>query len=329
MAALPPSDDPFAARYVNLADERLGAVALEASDDFFAPRQRMLNPEPAVFIPGKYDDNGKWMDGWESRRKRVSGYDWCIVKLGRPGSITGVDIDTSHFTGNYPPAASLEACNVNGNPDASTVWTEILPAQSLGPSSHHFHEIAASGTWSHVRLNIYPDGGVARLRVYGVIEPADLTGEIDLLAIENGARAIAASDEHYGKPWALLRPGRGVNMGDGWETRRRREPGNEWCILALGRRGVPSKLVIDTAHFKGNFPDRCSIQAANVTFGTDKSLITQAMFWQTLLPEQKMQMDHIHSFEKELADLGPITHIRINVIPDGGLSRVRLFGKVV
>jgi allantoicase len=329
MAALPPSDDPFAALYVNLADERLGAVALEASDDFFAPRQRMLNPEPAVFIPGKYDDNGKWMDGWESRRKRVAGYDWCVVKLGRPGRITGVDIDTSHFTGNYPPAASLEACKIGGDPDASTVWTEILPAVSLNPGSHHFQEIAADGVWSHVRLNIYPDGGIARLRVYGVIEPANLAGEIDLLAIENGARAIAASDEHYGKPWALLRPGRGVNMGDGWETRRRREPGNEWCILALGRRGTVNRLVIDTAHFKGNFPDRCSIQAANVTFGTDKSAITQAMFWQTLLPEQKLSADAIHTFEKELVDLGPITHVRINVIPDGGLSRVRLFGEVV
>jgi allantoicase len=328
--AVPSFDQTTASAYVNLADERLGAQVLSVSDDFFAPAARMLSPKAAVFHPGRFDDHGQYMEGWESRRKRVAGYDWCIVQLGLPGKIVGVDIDTSHFTGNYPVAASLDACCVDegGQPDN---WQEILNAVTLGPSDHHFHGITVNGHWTHIRLNIYPDGGVARLRVYGVVQPSEdnFKDELDLLALENGGRAIAASDEHYGNPWALLRPGRGINMGDGWETRRRRVPGNEWCILALGKRGKISRIILDTAHYKGNYPDRCIIQAADVTIDNSKSLITQSMFWQILLPEQKLTMDAIHTFDKEqINDLGLITHVRVNIIPDGGLSRVRLFGRV-
>ena len=323
-------DEIIAAAYVNLADERLGAEVLSVSDDFFASAARMLSSKAAVFYPGKFDDHGQYMEGWESRRKRVFGYDWCIVKLGLAGKIVGVDIDTSHFTGNYPVAASLDACCVTEEEQPDN-WQEILHAVTLGPSAHHFHAITVNGHWTHIRLNIYPDGGVARLRVYGIVQPSKerFNEELDLLALENGGRAIAASDEHYGNPWALLRPGRGINMGDGWETRRRRVPGNEWCLLALGQRGRISRIMLDTAHYKGNYPDRCIIQAADVTIDNSKSLVTQSMFWQVLLPEQKLTMDAIHTFEKEqINDLGPITHVRVNIIPDGGLSRVRLFGRV-
>ena len=323
-------DQTTASTYVNLADERLGAEAISTSDEFFAPASRMLNPAAAVFHPGRFDDHGQYMEGWETRRKRVVGYDWCVIQLGLPGKIVGVDIDTSHFTGNYPVAASLDACCVNQN-DESDNWQEILQAVTLGPNAHHFYAITSNENWTHVRLNIYPDGGIARLRVYGIVHPPDdnFKEELDLVALENGGRAIAASDEHYGNPWALLRRGRGINMGDGWETRRRRVPGNEWCILALGKRGRVSRIVLDTAHYKGNYPDRCIIQAANVIVDNSKSLVNQSMFWQTLLPEQKLTMDTIHTFDKEqINDLGLITHVRVNIIPDGGLSRMRLFGRI-
>src|SRR5215470_10938340 len=261
-------ENEFAARWVNLADPRLGAKVVHATDEFFAPAERMLNHEPAVFVPGKYDDHGKWMDGWESRRKRVEGHDHCIVRLALPGIVKGVDIDT--------------------------------------------------------------DGGVARLRVYGEVArdwtAADRSTLIDLAAIENGGRAIACSDEHYGTPMNLLFPGRGATMGDGWETRRRREPGNEWAIIALGHAGRIARIEVDTARYKGNYPDRCSILAAQVAGGTEASLVTQSMFWRTLLPEQKLQMDKQHGFAAEVADLGPITHVRFNIIPDGGVMRLRLFG---
>lgn len=324
------AEHPFQ-QWPNLADPRINAEAIYATDDFFADKQRMLKPEAAVFVDDLYDDNGKWMDGWESRRKRVIGHDYCVVRLGLAGHIKGVDIDTSHFTGNYPPAASLEACYCEGDPDDSTEWQEILPAVSLQGDSHHYHTIDNAQVFSHVRLNIYPDGGVARLRIYG--EPRcdwdDKSDElIDLLAIENAGRAITCNDQHFGSILNVNMPGRGINMGDGWETRRRREPGNDWAIFALGHLGEIEKIIVDTAHFKGNFPDQCSIQAAHMTGGTDDSLITQSMFWHELLPPQKLQMDAIHEFTKQVQNIGPITHIRLNIIPDGGISRLRLFGKI-
>ncbi|MCR9214487.1 MAG: allantoicase [Proteobacteria bacterium] len=326
------SEAEFAARYVDLASPRLGAEVTFATDDFFADKSRLIDPSEPVFIADKYDENGKWMDGWESRRKRGEGYDHCIVRLGLPGIIQAVNIDTSHFTGNFPPAASLDACLIEGEPTEDTSWTEIVPSVSLQGDSHHMVLVASQETWSHLRLNIYPDGGVARLRVYGEVQCnwdlKDPNEVIDLAELVNGGRGVAASDQHYGSPSNILAPGRGVNMGDGWETRRRREPGNDWAIIALGHAGEVSKVEVDTAHFKGNFPDKCSVQAALVTGGTDESLVTQSMFWKTLLPEQKLSMDAIHSFENELVALGPVSHVRLNIIPDGGVSRLRLFGKI-
>jgi allantoicase len=324
-----PGED-LAARHVNLADPRLGAAAIFATDEFFAPKERLLDPAPAQFIPGKYDDHGKWMDGWESRRKRVEGHDHCIVRLALPGVIAGVDIDTSHFTGNYPPAASIDACLAQRDPTDKTAWTEILPYTPLRGNAHHLLSVADGGVWSHVRLNIYPDGGVARLRVYGRVHrdwsKVDKARPIDLAAALNGGRAVACSDQHYGTPFALLLPGRGETMGDGWETARRRRPGNEWAILQLGHPGRIARIEVDTHLYKGNYPDRCSIQAGYLAGGTDESAVTQSMFWRTLLPEQKLQPDHLHVFEHEVADLGAVTHVRLNAIPDGGVMRLHLFG---
>jgi allantoicase len=245
-----------------------------------------------------------------------------------PGAIAGFDIDTSHFTGNFPPAASIEACRNDGAPDRTTQWTELVAPTSLKGNAHHYLAAGNAQTWTHLRLHIYPDGGVARLRAYGKVAVdwarLDRTQLVDLAAVANGGRSVACSDQHYGSPMQVLYPGRGVNMGDGWETRRRREPGNDWAIFALGHRGRVRRIEIDTAHFKGNFPDRCSIQAADVRAGTDESLITQSMFWPTLMVEQKLEMDYQHHFH-DVADLGPISHLRLNIIPDGGVSRMRLW----
>ncbi|EEG07989.1 allantoicase [Pseudogulbenkiania ferrooxidans] len=332
----PPAELPdWARRSVDLANPRLGAQALYASDDFFADVSRMLNPEPAQFVPGKFDENGKWMDGWESRRKRVAGYDWALVKLGVKGVIRGFDVDTSHFTGNYPPAVSIEAA-VSASDDVEALkaaaWTEILPATALGPNSHHLLQCASGDVWTHLRVNIYPDGGIARLRVYGQpvggLESAGPDQLVDLVALENGGRPVAWNDASFGSSASnMLLPGRGLNMGDGWETRRRREPGNDWCVLELGAPGIIEKIELDTAFYKGNYPDACSLQAAFVSGGTDQSATTQSMFWPVLLPEQKLSMDAVHTFT-DLASLGPVTHVRLNIFPDGGVSRLRLWGRV-
>jgi allantoicase len=181
-------------------------------------------------------------------------------------------------------------------------------------------------------LNIYPDGGIARLRVFGQPQKdwsnASRSELFDLISVENGGYVVAANNQHFGLASNMLMPGRGVNMGDGWETRRRREPGNDWCVVALGQVGTVERIEVDTCHFKGNFPDRCSIQAAFMQGGTETSLVTQSMFWNVLLPEQKLQMDHQHFFEQEIANMGPVTHIRYNMHPDGGTSRLRLWGKL-
>ncbi|MFV2029714.1 allantoicase [Neisseria sp. S1] len=324
----------FATRFVNLASADFGAEVLSCSDEWFAAANRMLQTAPPVFVVGKFDDHGKWMDGWETRRKRYEGYDHAIVKLGLPGVIKGVDIDTSHFTGNFPPAASLDACRCTGVPDESTEWVTLVEAVSLQGDSHRFVEVDDEREWTHMRLNTYPDGGVARLRVYGLPKvdwdalPKDEVYETS--AVANGGRIVAVSNAHYGVPFRLNMPGRGINMGDGWETARRRVPGNEWCIIELGTKTLIEKIEVDTAHFKGNYPDTISIQAADVTFGTDESLVTQSMFWQTLLPQIKTEMDKQHFYtQADFNDLGAVTHIKLNIHPDGGVSRLRVWGKPV
>ena len=330
----PPTDLPdFALHSVNLASAGLGAEAIFASDDFFAEVSRMLADKPAAFFPDRYDDHGKWMDGWESRRKREAGHDYAVVRLATSGVIRGFDIDTSHFTGNYPPAARIEACNVKGDPGDGTHWTEILPMSPLGPSMHHFFASHSESVFTHVRLHIYPDGGIARLRVYGEPHIDELTvGDqtIDLASGLNGGRVVAYSDAHYGAFHRLLAPGRGVDMGDGWETRRRRVPGNDWIIIALGARGIVERIELDTAHYKGNYPDKASIVASDLGRGLNAltdAVVTSAMFWPELLPQQKLQADAIHSFDTVSA-IGPVTHIRLNIFPDGGISRVRVWGKL-
>lgn len=321
---------------VNLASPKLGTKIAAVTDEFFAPAERMLQDEPAIFKPGVFDDHGKWMDGWESRRRRDAGHDWAVIRLGVPGEIIGVDFDTSHFTGNYPRAASLEACygdigRDNQMPDEDADWRPLVSAQTLGPSRSHFFDAEPLGPVRWLRLRIFPDGGIARLRVYGAPYRAWATANPldthELSALSNGGRIVAFSDAHYGNVWSLLTEGRGENMGDGWETRRRREPGNDWIIVELGHPGLVTELEIDTAHFKGNFPHRASVEAALVERGTDESVVTQSLYWRTLLEPQLMEADHIHRFEaSSLADLGTITHLKLNIFPDGGVSRFRAFG---
>ncbi|MHA3097614.1 allantoicase [Acinetobacter brisouii] len=314
----------------NLADARIGAKIMDCSDEFFAEAKRMLNADAPIFIEDKFDDHGKWMDGWETRRKRHAGYDWCIVKLGVAGKIYGLDIDTTFFTGNYPASAALEACYMPDDQRDQAEWHSLLPNSVLGSSQHHIFDTSSDQVFTHIRLNIFPDGGIARLRVYGEvqIQLKDSDQILDLLALENGGRVIAYSDAHYGHPRNLINPGRGVNMGDGWETKRRRAPGFDWCVLALGQAGLIEKIEIDTAHFKGNFPAQVSIQAVYVKDATDPQLIPQSMFWPFLLEAQDMQMDHVHNYINEVLAHEKISHIRVNMIPDGGISRIRLWGKV-
>lgn len=318
---------------VDLTHPRLGSKVIYSSDDFFASHDRLIDPSPPVFKAGVYDENGKWMDGWESRRKRGQGHDHCIISLGSPGRVSGFEIDTSNFTGNFVPAASLEACVLGPTQDLSDAnWTVLLAPVALSGDTRHFFEVGAGDTaWTHLRLNAYPDGGIARLRVYGhvYVDWNAHTGSepVDLAALKNGGRAIACSDAHFGELSNILAPGRGVNMGDGWETRRRREPGFDWGIVKLGHQGLIKKLEIDTAHFKGNFAFKVAVYGGLIGELPDLTLPSLAIYWPALLEPTELTADAIHTFADEIKDIGPVDHLRIDMIPDGGISRLRAWGQ--
>ncbi|MEM7612122.1 MAG: allantoicase [Pseudomonadota bacterium] len=327
-----PVSQPLFGDAIDLAQPRLGSEVVFATDDFFADKSRLISPGEPVWIDDKYDDYGKWMDGWESRRKRDEGHDYCIVKLGVPGVIFGVVVDTRFFTGNFPPHASLEACVSHDKiPDDSTDWVEIVSKQALkGDNRQHFR-VENDTQFTHVRLHIYPDGGIARLRIYGEIQPDwsrfDPLVPIDLLSLQHGGRALACNDEHYGSMRNLNAPGRGVNMGDGWETARRRTPGNDWVVMALGHPGTIEAIEVDTAHFKGNYPDRVMLQATLVPAGESPDIDSSDQ-WPILLGEHKLSMDTQHYFIDDINDIGPISHVRMNIYPDGGISRLRIIGRL-
>jgi allantoicase len=320
---------------IDLASDRLGGTVLFANDDFFASKDNLLKSANPVFIEDKYTDRGKWMDGWESRRRRTAGFDWCIVRLGLPGVIRSVVADTSYFRGNYPEQCSLEACALDGNLsldkllDDCVAWKELLPASNLKGDSLNTFSIESNDRVTHLRFRIYPDGGVARLRVYGEVRPDMrrlLRDNIDVAAVENGATIIDCSDKFFGHPLNLIMPGRAANMSDGWETRRRRGPGHDWVIIKLAGRSEVTSLEIDTAHFKGNYPDSCSIDACD--FGVSGTP-PEAVEWMPLLPQTKLQAHTRHFFEDELIRKDPVTHLRLNIYPDGGVSRLRALGRLV
>src|SRR5713101_4276149 len=311
---------------VDLASERLGGAVLFANDEFFAPKENLLKPAAPVFIEGKYTDLGKWMDGWETRRRRTQGLDWCIVRLGLPGIIRGVVVDTSHFKGNYPEACALEACAIDGVPTGeqllsdSIPWVEILPQANLKGDSLNQFVTSSEQCWTHLRFHIFPDGGVARLRVHGEVVPdwhreGGLLSELDLAAIEHGGEVLSCSDMFFGPRHNLIMPGRGRKMSDGWETRRRRGPGHDWVIVKLATEAAVRRIEIDTAHFKGNYPDTASVEGSR-----------DSKEWFEILPRTKMQADTRHLFRDELTGRGPLTLIRLNVFPDGGVSRLRVYG---
>ena len=312
---------------IDLAAQRVGGIALEASDDFFAEKENLLKPGRGIFIEDKYTDHGKWMDGWESRRKRVAGHDWCVIKLGLRGVIQGVDIDTNHFLGNHPPHASLDAACVTGTPTEND-WQQILTKNPLEPGSQNLYEITSDAQWTHVRLHIYPDGGVARLKVYGEVKPdwnqfSD-NQILDLVAVENGGRVICCNDMFFSSKDNLIMPNRGINMGDGWETKRRRDPGHDWSILKLGKPGIVDNIEVDTCHFKGNYPDRCSLESIYAPEAEGQQL--ENMHWQPFMPKVKLSADKQHYFSQELLHKNKISHVRFNIFPDGGISRLRING---
>ena len=318
---------------INLADPRLGSKVIFKTDDFFASANRIINPNPPIFKDGVFDRHGKWMDGWETRRRRKKGFDYLIIKLGKPGRIFSVDIDTTHFSGNQPMYASLEACQNNKKLNSNSKWSKILNYKKLGPNKNHKFSIKNKSIFTHVKLNIYPDGGVARLRLYGEIETKNInygSKTVNLTSMLNGASIVGCNNEHFGRAENVLSPGKGKNMGDGWETRRSRGKNFDWLIIKMGRTGKINKIEIDTHHFKGNYPDRCSVQGIFIPKKLSNNLIVKkSNKWKTLVNKAKLHPHKKHNFKIKTPKTNKVNYIRINIYPDGGISRIRTFGKVI
>jgi len=314
---------------VDLASDFFGGKAIATSDDFFAPMENLIKTSDPVFIADKYTDRGKWMDGWESRRKRTPEYDWCIVRLGLPGVLRTIDVDTSYFIGNFPSHCSLDGSSAEVPTEDN--WTPVLGKVRLAGGSHNLFDIDHPEELTHLRLNIYPDGGVARLRAYGEVMPdwnrlKSSKDPIDLASLVNGGRVLASSDSFFGHQENLIMPGRPANMGGGWETRRRRGPGYDWIIVRLGARTAIQRIAVETEHYKGNYPDRCTIDAADTDATLTEDLATGKVQWREIVASAKLEADSIRTFEGEPTIA---THLRLNIYPDGGISRLRVFGKIV
>jgi allantoicase len=322
---------------IDLASERLGGAVLIANDEFFAPKENLLKPTAAVFREGEYTDRGKWMDGWETRRRRTPGFDWCIIRLGLPGIIRGVVVDTSYFRGNYPEHFSLEGATLTGLQSDDELmsdavsWIPLLPQMPLAGDSQNSFPVQYNERVTHLRLKIYPDGGVARLRAYGEVLPdwpkiKQRGGEIDLAAVENGGMVLSCSDMFFGHRHNLIMPGRAANMSDGWETKRRRGPGHDWVIIKLGSAGQIKRVEVDTSHFKGNFPESCSLEACHAEGLASNDFSDPTVPWINVLSRTKLHAHTRHVFSDELLQAGTVTHMRFNIFPDGGVSRLRVFG---
>jgi allantoicase len=313
---------------VDLASRALAGSVVSANDELFAERENLIKPGAATHAVEEFGHKGKTYDGWETRRRREPGHDWAVVRLGVPGIVRGVVVDTAFFKGNYPPEISVEATSVEGYPPASELdgaeWTTLVERTAAKGDSANEYEVASEGRWTHVRLSIYPDGGVARFRVHGepVPDPRFLRGTVDLAALENGGRLVDTSDAFYSSPANLILPGRARIMGEGWENARRRDDGNDFAVFRLAARGRIRDVEIDTSYFVGNAPGWVRLSGADEASGS----IADPSAWTDLVPRQAVQPDTRHRF---LVDGDrPVTHVRLDVYPDGGLARLRCNGEI-
>ena len=328
------SERPGFLDLIDLACEAYGGAAIACNDEFFAEKENLLRPHEAVWKEHEYTDRGKWMDGWETRRRRDAGtHDWCVVRLGLPGVIRGVVVDTAYFRGNFPETCAVYATTIEDPLDLAALphatWTEIVPRSPLRGDAKNVFAVDDGHRFTHVRLDIYPDGGVARLRVHGDVVPSwarlrALGGPIDLAALEHGAVVEACSDMFFGSRNNLIKPGPSHSMADGWETRRRRGPGNDWALVRLAAAGTIERVEIDTSHFKGNAPGRFALEGVHAP-GKSARELAEAQGWRMLV-EHAAQPHRRHVLDHELRRIGPVTHLRLSVFPCGGVARLRAWG---
>lgn len=315
---------------IDLAGRQMGGEVVAMSDEFFAPAWRMLEPSEPEWREGVFTERGKWMDGWETRRRRRPGHDWCIIRLGAAGVVDRVVVDTTHFRGNHPEAFSLEACGLPADTNLAELlgaapWEPLVERTPLAADTRNEVGVASRRRVTLLRLHIYPDGGVARFRAWGrpLPAPTDLSPEgrlPDLASAALGGVVEAVSDQFFSQPHHLLMPGPPQGMFDGWETRRRRGEGEDWVVLRLGVVGTPRQVVVDTAFFRGNAPATIRLEATLVPEGESAE---EASWWQ-VVPESRVEADRLHLLPA--IDVGAASHLRLVIAPDGGVARLRVYG---
>ena len=322
----------------DLVSAPLGSRILSLSDEWFAGAANLTTATPPIRKPGVFTHAGAWYDGWETRRHNPAAFDWVVFRLGvASGKFKGVEIDTTFFNGNHAPEIAVEGCVSSDDDEVANAnfagWETVLERQECEPSARQAWELPqlTDPAYTHVRLLMYPDGGIARFRLYGVavpLLPADIDDVLDLAAAVNGGVAVSCSDQHFGSKDNLLLPGRGKDMGDGWETKRTRGPHFDWVIVKLGASGTIDRLVVDTAHFRGNFPQEVQVFAALLDVGAEPA--ADDARWVEILAPQKTGPDREHKYEGE--QLGEVenkvwSHVCLRIIPDGGIKRFRVFGR--
>ncbi|WP_329407467.1 allantoicase [Nocardia vinacea] len=320
---------PAFTRLPDLASRALAGSVVYANDELFAERENLIRPGRAIFSTEDFGHKGKTYDGWETRRRRETGNDYAVVRLGVPGRVHGVVIDTSWFIGNYPPFASVEATSVEGQPSPAELqqaeWVTLVAKSDIAGNSDNFFEVTDERRFTHIRLSIYPDGGVARFRVHGtpLPDPRFLSGTVDLAALEYGGDVVDCSDMFFSAPTNILLPGRSRQMDEGWEGARRRDAGNDHVTVRLGARGAIRRVEIDTSNYVGNAPGWAVLRGADAESGAD---LDDPSTWTELLPRTRLQPDARHFFR--IAAGAPVTHVRLDVYPDGGVARLRVHGEI-
>jgi len=330
-------DSTFRSSCIDLISASLGGRVLSTSNEWFAEASNLLTPTPPIRQPGKMVYTGAWYDGWETRRHNPAPFDYTIIRLGvASGIVTGIEVDTAFFSGNHAPEISVEGCFSDNDDEVVSWaggkggWETILGIKECGPSQRFAWKLEkpSEKAYTHVRLNMYPDGGIARFRLFGhavPVFPEDVNAIFDLAAAVNGGVAVSCSDQHFGTKDNLLLPGRGKDMGDGWETARSRGKDHvDWTIVRLGAKGKVEKVVVDTAHFRGNFPQRVRVQGLQWTGEGEPGSAEEG--WVDLIAELKCEPDKEHEVECEVKEKA-FTHAKLIIIPDGGVKRLRIFGK--
>jgi allantoicase len=324
----PNPDAPSFTTLPDLASRALAGSVVYANDELFAQRENLITPGRAVFSTEDFGHKGKVYDGWETRRRREPGHDWAIVRLGVPGVVHGVNIDTSWFKGNYPPYSSVEAASFEWHPSVEELeaadWVTLVEKSPVAGDTDNYFPVDDGRRFTHLRLSIYPDGGVARFRVHGepVPDPRFLTGTVDLAALENGGSVVDCSNMFYSSPTQILQPGRARIMGEGWENARRRDDGNDHVTVKLAAPGLVRRVEIDTSYFVGNAAGWARLSGVNEAMGN----VDDPSTWSELIPKTRLQPDTRHFFR--VRSDAAVTHVRLDVYPDGGLARLRINGEV-